>query len=500
VTHPLIAAVAASALLCGLAQAAPAGITVQVDQPGAAVSPRLWGLFFEEINHAGDGGLYAELIRNRGLEDAAGPEAWAAVGGAGLALDIAEPLAAATPHSLRVEVPAAGAGVANEGYWGIAVREGAVYKLSLYARATGNAGALTVSLQGAGGAVYASATLPAAGATWTPLACTLTASATDPAARLVITAGGAGTLWLDMVSLFPADTWKGRPNGLRADLAGMLDGLSPAFVRFPGGCFVEGDQLVNAFRWKTTIGDLAGRPGHWNLWGHRSTDGLGLHEYLQACEDLGAEPLFVINCGMAHGGVVPMDQMGEWVQDALDAIEYANGSTRTKWGALRAKHGHPKPFNLRLMEIGNENGGPAYDERYALFWDAIKGRYPKMELVANVPVTSRPMDILDEHYYSSPEWFASQAYRYDGYDRKGPQIYVGEYACTQNCGQGEPARRPGRGGLHDRHGTQQRCRAHGLLRPAVRERQQPRLEPRHDRVRQLPLLRHRLLLGPEALQ
>lgn len=430
----------AAALLLALLVCAPpvlsAGVTIQTDKPGAPVSPLMWGIFFEEINHAGDGGLYAELIRNRGFEDAATPDNWEPVGAAALSLDTASPLTEATPHSLRVEARSAGDGVATQGYWGIAVREGASYKLSLHARATGEAGALTVSLQGKDGVVYASQTLQPAAATWTALRATLTSSATDPAARLAITASAPGTFGLDMVSLFPAETWKDRPNGLRPDLAGMLDGLSPAFVRFPGGCFVEGDQLANAFRWKTTIGDLAQRPGHWNLWGHRSTDGLGLHEYLQACEDLRAEPLFVINCGMAHGGVVPMDQMGEWVQDALDAIEYANGSTRTKWGALRASNGHPKPFNLRLMEIGNENGGPAYDERYALFYDAIKARYPKMRLIANVPVTSRPMDILDEHYYSSPEWFASQASRYDNYPRQGHKIYVGEYACTQGCGQG----------------------------------------------------------------
>ena len=437
----LISLTALFALTVSATWAQDATITVRADEPGPRISPRLYGLFFEEINHAGDGGLYAELVRNRGFEDAATPEGWSLLKGPDaeglMALDDTHPLTAADPHSLRVEVRSGRVGVVNDGYWGIAVRKGAAYRLSFHARAErGFRGPILVALKSAAGQVYDWTALDQVGTEWRPFAATLTPDTTDPAARLVIAADGPCAFWLDMVSLFPADTWKGRPNGLRADLAKMLNEVAPSFVRFPGGCFVEGDQLANAFRWKDTIGDLQQRPGHWNLWGYRSTDGLGLHEYLQMCEDLGAEPLFVINCGMSHGGNVPMDDMSEWVQDALDAIEYANGPTYTKWGALRARNGHPEPFGLRMMEIGNENGGPAYEERYALFRDAIKARHPGMKLVANVPVTSRPMDVLDEHYYSSPDWFASQARKYDSYDRDGPEIYVGEYACTQGCGQG----------------------------------------------------------------
>jgi len=430
-----------SAPIASHAWAQDATITVRADEPGPRTSPRLYGLFFEEINHAGDGGLYAELVRNRGFEDAATPDGWSLLKGEGadgaMALDDARPLRAANPRSLRVEVRAGRVGVVNEGYWGIAVRQGAEYRLSFHARAEqGFRGPIQVALKSAAGQVYDWTALDQVGTEWRPFSATLRPDTTDPAARLVVAADGPCTFWLDMVSLFPADTWRGRPNGLRADLAAMLHDVTPSFVRFPGGCFVEGDQLVNAFRWKDTIGDMQQRPGHWNLWGYRSTDGLGLHEYLQMCEDLGAEPLFVINCGMAHGGNVPMDRMAEWVQDALDAIEYANGSIQTEWGALRALNGHREPFGLGMIEIGNENGGPAYEERYALFWDAIKAEYPGIKLVANVPVTSRPIDILDEHYYSSPDWFASQAHKYDSYSRAGPRIYVGEYACTQNCGQG----------------------------------------------------------------
>jgi alpha-L-arabinofuranosidase len=256
---------------------------------------------------------------------------------------------------------------------------------------------------------------------------------------LVVGAAAKGTVWLDMVSLFPMKTWKDRRNGLRPDLAGMLAGLRPSFVRFPGGCWVEGHDLKQAYRWKETIGDVSQRRNQWNLWQYYSTHGLGYLEYLILCEDLGAEPLFVINCGMSHTEVAPMDQMGQFIQDALDAIEYANGPTNSVWGALRARHGHPQPFHLKYVEIGNENGGPAYHERYAGMYQAIKARYPAINLVADewggVP-TNAPVDIVDEHYYNTPEFFIQQAERYDRYDRRGPKIYVGEYAVTQGCGQG----------------------------------------------------------------
>ncbi|MCX7597978.1 MAG: alpha-L-arabinofuranosidase [Armatimonadetes bacterium] len=418
-----------------------ADVTVNTVQPGPRLSPRLWGIFFEELNHAGDGGLYAELVRNRGLEDAATPEGWTLIqtgGGRGaMALDDARPLNGATPHSLRLEVRSRGGrvGVANSGYWGIPARKGARYVLSMFARAEAFSGPLVASLENLG-VTYARAEISRLTREWKQFNCTLVSQGDDPAASLVLSANSPGTLWLDVVSLFPENTFKRRANGLRPDLAQMLYDLRPSFCRFPGGCFVEGDKLANAFRWKLTVGPIWERPGHWNLWGYRSTDGLGFHEYLQMCEDLGAEPLFVINCGMSHTDVVSLDPMQEWVQDALDAIEYANGPPDSKWGALRAAAGHPEPFNLRMIEIGNENSGPAYEERYALFYDAIKARYPEVQLIANVPVSSRPMDILDEHFYSSPDWFASQARRYDTYPRDGPKIFVGEYACTVNCGQG----------------------------------------------------------------
>jgi alpha-L-arabinofuranosidase len=207
-------------------------------------------------------------------------------------------------------------------------------------------------------------------------------------------------------------------------------------VRFPGGCWVEGDTMPFAYRWKQTIGDPAERRTQFNIWNYHATHGLGFHEYLQMCEDLQAEPLFVINCGMSHRENIPLAQMGEYVQDALDAIEYCNGPPESPWGARRARQGHPAPFHLQYLEIGNENGGPAYQERYALFYDAIKARYPEMILVANVPTDRRPADVVDEHYYNNPEFFIQQAARYDKYPRNGPKIYIGEYAVTQGCGLG----------------------------------------------------------------
>jgi alpha-L-arabinofuranosidase len=436
-----LATVAATLGLGITMQAQTAHIDIDAAAQGTPVSPVLYGIFFEEINHAGDGGLYAELVRNRSFEDADTPDAWTLLGdGARIAIDTAHPLHPRNPRSLRWEI-AGRASLVNEGYWGIAVQRGKRYRFTMYARCDGQfRGALTVSLQSADGQVYAQRTLRGFGKDWKPFSATLTANGTDPKARLVLTANGDGALWLDMVSLMPVDTFKRRPNGLRADLAQMLVALKPSFVRFPGGCFVEGDRMQNALRWRDTLGDVAERPARWCVWNYTSTQGLGLHEYLLMCEDLGAEPMLVVNCGMAcqyrNGDHIPLDELDEWIEDALAAIEYAIGPPTSKWGALRAKNGHPEPFPLRFVSIGNENWGPIYEERYARFYDAIKARYPQIQLIATAPVKSRPIDILDEHYYSTPEWFILNANLYDRYDRTGPKILVGEYAVTAKCGTG----------------------------------------------------------------
>jgi alpha-L-arabinofuranosidase len=423
-----------------------ARITVEVDKPGHAISPLLYGIFFEDINCSADGGIYAELIRNRNLEDADQPVHWSVVSGDSTSVDMAvdstRPVSPGNHHSLRVQIAGGNGrgGVANDGYWGISVKRGETYVLSLFARGgTGFTGPLTATLESDHQTMYAQTKSIEVGPDWKRYRFLLTAKGTDPRTRLVVSTTKAGTFWLDMVSLFPERTWKGRPNGLRPDLAEMLRGLRPSFVRFPGGCWVEGDTMRLAYRWKQTIGDPSERRTQHNLWQYEATHGLGFHEYLQMCEDLQAEPLFVINCGMSHKENVPMDKMQAFVQDALDAIEYANGPAGSTWGALRARDGHPAPFHLRYMEIGNENGGPAYHERYALFYDAIKAKYPKMHLVADEwrgHPKNCPIEIVDEHYYASPEFFIQNADKYDSYDRAGRNVYVGEYAVTQGCGQG----------------------------------------------------------------
>jgi len=429
-----------------------ASITVQVDKPGVKVSPTLYGIFFEEINHAGDGGLYAELVQNRSFENSDKPDRWTLVtegsGKGEMAIDTDTPMCENNARSLRLKITADGqgkVGVANNGFWGIGLVKDARYDLSVALRGgDGFSGPVVATLESADGkTVYAKAEIDKIDSQWKTYKVALTSNAADPKARLVLSASQPGTLWMDMVSLFPGKTFKDRPGGLRQELGDMLENLRPSFVRFPGGCWVEGDTLDTAMRWKRTVGDPAQRRNQWNLWNYYSTNGLGFHEYLQLCEDLGAEPLFVINCGMSHKEQreQPKSTQGveEYVQDALDAIEYANGPADSKWGSLRAKAGHPAPFNLKYMEIGNENGGPAYHQRYAMFYDAIKAKYPQMNLIANLwsgLPTSRPVEIVDEHYYSTPEFFFGNADKYDSYDRKGPKIYVGEYAVTQNCGRG----------------------------------------------------------------
>lgn len=445
--HVAPALLALALLACPALHAAEGSLEVDLGRDLHEASPSLYGIFFEDINCSADGGLYAELVRNRNFEDSDRPDHWTLVTSgaaeANLAIDRERPVSPKNPRSLRVEIVRPGTGRAalvNDGFWGISVVKGATYDLSLYLRTeAGFKGPLTATLESLDGVVYARAKLGLAGPDWKPWRGTLKAQGTDPKARLVISAEQPGTFWLDMVSLFPRKTWKNRPNGLRPDLAAMLAGLKPAFVRFPGGCWVEGDTMKDAYRWKQTIGPVAERRTQHNIWQYEATHGIGYHEYLQLCEDLGAEALFVINCGMSHKETVPMDRMGEFVQDALDAIEYANGPASSTWGAVRARNGHPAPFNLKYLQVGNENGGPAYHQRYALFHDAIKAKYPDIALIANEwggRPGNRPLEIVDEHYYSTPEFFISNAGKYDRYDRSRYKIYVGEYAVTQNGGQG----------------------------------------------------------------
>ena len=476
------ALVALVGLSCSPPERQPdATVTVDLAHPGSALSPDMYGIFFEDINHAADGGLYAELIQNRDFEYNRVPEdmmwvddstvvnrkgwkaryrkpnelhAWSLIpegeAAASIRLDTREPLNESNAQSMRFEVTRLGAGravVANGGYWGIPVRKGAAYRLSLYARKDSrSSGTLTASLESTSGETYASHEITGLNEQWRRFEATLTSSGDDPQARFVLSAKSAGTIWLDVVSLFPAETWKNRPNGLRPDLARMLADMRPSFLRFPGGCVVEGATLENRIQWKRTIGDVAARPGHWNLWGYRATDGLGFHEFLQLCEDLGAAPLYVINVGMScqgRGGMVASkEDRAEYLQEALDALEYAMGPVTSRWGALRQANGHPAPFPIKYVEVGNENNGPAYREAYKFIQSGIKKRYPDIVTIANyedIQISDLDrrrypgvgLEMVDEHYYASPTFFYDQSSRYDSYDRgDSVLVYVGEFAVT----------------------------------------------------------------------
>lgn len=445
-----------------LMQAQEVKLDVDVTRRGIEISPTHYGLFFEDINHAADGGLYAELIRNRSFEDADIPDYWSKIAPSGttvnLSLETNNLLNEVQGKALKIVVTGATsakrAGVSNVGFWGINAVKDRVYKVSFFAKCTsGYKGKFTVGLTNQNGDLsYGSTTLEEeTSSEWKKYTCSVTSTGNDPQAKFVWTVDAPGTVYLDVVSLFPP-TFKDRENGCRPELAQLLADMKPRFMRFPGGCFVEGNSQENGFYWKKTVGPIEEREGHWNQWGYRTSDGMGYHEFLQLCEDLEATPLYVVNIGIWHGGYQDYRNIGTYVQDALDAIEYANGDATTKYGAMRIANGHPEPFNLRLIEIGNENyqasasqQSDRYAERYLQFYTAIKDKYPYMQLIGNVEAwgtddptwrNSNPVDILDEHYYRTPGWFAAQYNKYDSYSRAGAKIYAGEYAVTSNCGNG----------------------------------------------------------------
>ncbi|MDE7375990.1 MAG: carbohydrate binding domain-containing protein, partial [Muribaculaceae bacterium] len=435
-----------------------AQVVIEIDAAdrGPMVSPTHYGIFFEDINHAADGGLYAELIRNRSFEDDTTPCNWHAVGDAQMALVQDGLLNDVQHNALSVTVARPGDGVRNEGFWGINAVQGREYKLSFWAKSGKKyKGTFTARLQTSAGQPLGEAKVNVSlSKDWKKYTATIVATGDDPKAEFTLTADKAGEFQLDVVSLFPP-TFKNRDNGMRPDLAQMLADMNPSFMRFPGGCFVEGqDSPDNAFRWKRTIGPIEEREGHLNVnWGYRTSDGIGFHEYLQLAEDLGAEPLYVVNVGIWHGGCTPYDQIGEWIDECLDAIEYANGDVTTKYGKMRADNGHPEPFGLKYIEIGKENYNYSmldnsdqsdhYPERYIQFYNAIKAKYPYVQCIGNVESWSTdypswrndyPVEIVDEHYYRNPKWFADRFDKYDSYDRSKYKVYVGEYAVTNNFG------------------------------------------------------------------
>ena len=449
-------------LFFSLGAVAQIDIRIDAKHPTADISPMLYGIFYEDINHAADGGIYPELIRNRSFEDHdSQAEAWAPYtsvnGNVRMTIvrdDLLNKVQRQALHVVTTNIGDTDAGVMNKGFWGINAVKGREYKLSMWIKVTRSRGFFAM-LKGKKGVKFYSSVKLNVDLTkggWQHVTATLKSTANDPDAQFVISSKGNSDFYLDVVSLFPP-TYKNRENGLRPDLVEMLYELHPRFMRFPGGCFVEGqDTPDNAFRWERTIGPIEQRPGHWNKnWGYRTTDGLGFHEYLQLAEDLGAKPLYVVNIGIWHGGVTPLDSLRMWIDECMNALEYANGGTNTKYGKLRAKNGHPEPFNIEYSEIGNENNqndctqlSDNYYARYRAFRTAILRKYPKMHIIGDVAAwgTDEPrweskdkVDLFDEHYYRSPAWFANNCHKYDAYSRAWPNIYCGEYAVTQNFGE-----------------------------------------------------------------
>ena len=437
-------------------------IVIDTEHPGPGINPAMWGVFFEDINFGADGGLYAELVKNRGFEFPVSLMGWAKLAtndskGKVEVLDNA-PCNDAGPHYLRLSSETeTDFGVSNEGFRGMGIKADESYVFSARIRAGSGKPKLEVRLVGASGEVLGSASLKVLSTSWEQYSAHLRSAGTDPKAHLELVMKGAGQVDLDLVSLFPKHTWKDRPGGLRADMVQMLADLKPGFMRFPGGCIVEGHYLTNRYQWKNTIGPPENRKLLMNRWNdefkHRPAPdyfqsfGLGFFEFFQVCEDIGAEPLPILNCGMAcqfnSAELAPVAELDSYIQDALDLIEFANGSSTTPWGARRAAMGHRAPFHMKLLGVGNEQWGPQYLERYERFAKALKAQYPEIQLISSAgpsPADERftfawpklrelNADIIDEHCYAAPSWFLQNTHRYDHYDRSGPKVFMGEYAA-----------------------------------------------------------------------
>lgn len=465
-----------------------ATIRIDLARRGADIPASMYGIFFEEINHAGDGGLYAELIQNRGFEDSSVPEGYTVKGdrifpptdranhltgarphpdlsfrwnpdpipawrfeqleGSGASAELTReyPLNEASPTALKVTLPEKGRiSLSNCGFWGMNIEKGKGYYLRMNT-SNGNRfeGRAILKLVAEDGTELCNRPLAIdPDRTWCEYTGQLTATGSDPHARFVIELEGTGTLLLDYVSLFP-ETFRNRINGLRNDIAQTLEALHPAFVRWPGGCIVEGIDLSNRIEWKKTIGDPKNRPGIYDTWGYRATMGFGYHEFLQFCEDIGAAGMFVCNAGIGCQGRVGdacrEEDLDAFIQDALDAIDYALGDGTTEWSRKRVENGHPEPFPLQYVEIGNENWGPVYEKRYDRFYRAIKAKYPRLTLISTLGLGGQHrherVDMIDPHWYVAPEFFLSSSRLFDQQERGGYAVYVGEYAVNQQVGGG----------------------------------------------------------------
>lgn len=432
-------------------------MTVDVSKPKCKVNPAMYGIFFEDINFGADGGLYAELVKNRSFEFPQAFMGWVPFGN--VTVQDAKPCFDRNPHYVRIvnDGRLLRAGIDNEGYHGIGLKKGEEYRFSVYARTPDSKPVkLSVELVNSNAENLLKKAVEVSGSEWKKYTVTVKAPFTDAHSRLRIVLETRGTVEMDHISLFPVNTWKGRENGLRADLAQALYDLNPGVFRFPGGCIIEGNNLATRYQWKNSVGPVENRPLNENRWNYEfkhkafpdyfQTYGMGFYELFQLSEDIGAEPLPVISCGLAcqyaSTELVPLDELQPYVQDALDLIEFANGPVTSTWGKVRADMGHPAPFNLKMIAVGNEQWGKQYPERLEVFIKAIRAKYPKMLIVGSSgpsaagdkfdylwPEMKRlGADLVDEHYYMAPEWFFGNAARYDGYDRKGPKVFAGEYA------------------------------------------------------------------------
>ncbi|GAB6011493.1 alpha-L-arabinofuranosidase C-terminal domain-containing protein [Viscerimonas tarda] len=440
-------------------------LTLDAKKLGSPIQPTMYGLFFEDINFAADGGLYAELVKNRSFDFPQNLMGWYTFGNVELRKDNSP--FEKNPTYLKLSAaphPHKHTGIENEGFRGMGIKKDAAYRFSVWAKKAGSSENQKIRIQliDSSDEVIVSQDLEITADDWKKYEITLSAKRTEAKARLRIFFVSKGSIYIDHVSLFPSDTWKGRENGLRKDLAQALYDINPGVFRFPGGCIVEGTDLDTRYNWKKSVGAVENRPVNENRWHYTFTHrffpdyyqsyGLGFYEYFLLSEDIGAEPLPVVSCGLScqyqnkgEAAHVPVAELGAYVQDALDLIEFANGAVTTKWGKLRADMGHPAPFNLKLLGVGNEQWGQEYVDRLAVFVKAIRAKYPEIRIVGSSgpsadgkdfdylwpEMKKLKVDLVDEHYYKDPAWFLKSAGRYDNYDRKGPAVFAGEYACHQ---------------------------------------------------------------------
>jgi alpha-L-arabinofuranosidase len=457
-------------------------LTAQTAQGGKKISSDLFGLFFEDINYSADGGLYAELVQNRSFEYIPTESSewnpfsyWEYIypgfSYGTVSVETSSPVYPNNPHYLVLTIEhvgkeaqftgTAGVGLKNTGFDGIVVKAGDKYNFSMFARQlSGIPVSLTISLQNQKGKTLAESSFSTSSNDWQKYTSSLIPTESYDSANLVVLATSKGKLAMDVISLFPEKTFKNRPNGMRADLAQILADMKPRFIRFPGGCLAHGDGLGNMYRWKNTIGPIEQRKEQRNIWGYHQTTGLGYFEYFQFCEDIGAKPLPVLPAAVScqnSGGTwriggtgqkaLPMDEMQEYIQEVLDLIEWANGPATSTWGAKRAAAGHPAPFNLEYVGIGNEDKiTPEFEERFKMIYNAVKAKHPEITIIGTAgPFYSGDdfdkgwklakelkIPIVDEHYYTDPNWFISNQHRYDSYPRNASQVYLGEYASWGN--------------------------------------------------------------------